>query len=153
MNLPPIEDLLLHRGTMLLLDRTLDFDRETVAVEYTPRAEAWYADTQGNMPSWMGIELMAQAVAVHVALTKRLEGMPVQLGVLLGTRRYTAHGSAFVAGAALRIEAKQLLRDDSGLGAYECRIIETNESVAEATLKVYEPEDPMQFLQMQEQTP
>ena len=149
MSFPPIEELLLHRGTMLLLDRMCSFDNERVVVEYSPRPDAWYADTQGNMPAWIGLELMAQAVAVHVSLTKRLQGLQAQFGVLLGTRRFETRTAFFSPNAPLHIEATPLMRDESGLGAYDCRILAEEQIQAEATLKVYEPADPAQFLSMQ----
>ncbi len=145
--LPPIEDLLPHRGTMLLLDRVTEFSGDTAVAEYAPRADAWYADAAGNMPGWVGIELMAQAVAAHVALAKRLVGLPVKMGALLGTRAYRANAVSFAAGCILQIRAREVFRDESGLAAYECAIACGGTPMAEAVLKVYEPEDFGQFMQ------
>lgn len=145
--LPPIEDILPHRGSMLLLDRVIDADAENAWAEYTPRREAWYADPNGNMPAWIGIELMAQAVAAQVSLLKRREGLPLKLGALLGTRRYTSTCSVFLADTPLRIHAKMILCDATGLGAYECHIDSQGELLASASLKVFEPDDFQTFLQ------
>jgi predicted hotdog family 3-hydroxylacyl-ACP dehydratase len=145
--LPPIEEILPHRGTMLLLDRVLDLDAETITAEYTPCKDVWYADASGHMPAWIGIELMAQTIAAHVGLIKRSAGCPPKQGALLGTRRYSATQPAFVAGQPLRIGAKMIYRDTSGLGAYDCSITSGGEEVASATLKVYEPDDFQSFLQ------
>jgi predicted hotdog family 3-hydroxylacyl-ACP dehydratase len=139
--LPPIEDLLPHRGTMLLLDRVTEFDDGVAAAEYSPRAGAWYAGGDGNMPGWFGIELMAQAVAAHVALVRRRAGLPVRPGVLLGTRGYRCGVASFAAGCVLVIRAREIFRDESGLAGYECRITQEAAVLAEATLKVYEPEN------------
>ena len=132
---------------MLLLDRVLDFDAETITAEYTPCKDAWYADASGNMPAWIGIELMAQTIAAHVGLIKRSEGVSPKQGALLGTRRYGATHPAFVAGQPLRISTKMIYRDASGLGAYDCSITSGVDTVASATLKVYEPDDFQSFLQ------
>lgn len=146
-DLPPIEEILPHRNTMLLLDRVLSFDRETANAEYAPRSDAWYADANGNMPAWIGIELMAQTVAAHVGLLKRIGGAPAKPGALLGTRKYTSTQPAFAAGAILHVQTKVIYRDSSGLGAYECSIEARGEEVARATLKVYEPDDFQTLLQ------
>jgi predicted hotdog family 3-hydroxylacyl-ACP dehydratase len=146
MTLPPIEALLPHRGTMLLLDRVLAFSAQDIAAECTPRRDAWYADARGNMPAWIGIELMAQAIAAHVGLVKRSEGKPVSPGVLLGTRRFEPAHSAFPAGQPLRVHAAISFRDESGLAAYDCRIEAAGEKLIEATLKVFEPADFQAFL-------
>jgi predicted hotdog family 3-hydroxylacyl-ACP dehydratase len=145
--LPPIEDLLPHRGTMLLLDRVVEFAGDTVVAEYAQRADAWYADGSGNMPGWLGIELMAQAVAAHVALVKRLAGFPGKMGALLGTRAYRASAASFAADRVLEIRAREVFRDESGLAGYECAIAQGGAVLADAVLKVYEPEDFGLFMQ------
>jgi predicted hotdog family 3-hydroxylacyl-ACP dehydratase len=145
--LPPIEHLLPHRGTMLLLDRVVDFAGASAATEYVPRPDAWYADEEGNMPAWIGIELMAQTVATHVGLLKRAEGSPPKHGALLGTRSYRSAVPSFQAGEKLRICATMRFRDASGLGAYDCNIARGGEEIATATVKVFEPEDFQSFLQ------
>jgi predicted hotdog family 3-hydroxylacyl-ACP dehydratase len=137
----PIEELLPHRGTMLLLDCVLDFSAERICAQYAPRRGAWYADARGNMPAWIGIELMAQAIAAHVGLLKRSEGKAVVPGILLGTRRFEAQCPAFAAGAILRICATVSFRDESGLAAYECEIEADDAALASASLKVLEPAD------------
>jgi len=146
-HLPAIEDLIPHRGTMLLLDHVLVFEKESTTTEYVPRADAWYADELGNMPAWVGIELMAQTIAAHIGLVKRSEGAPPKQGALLGTRRYASTCSAFASGEPLRIDAKMIYRDTSGLAAYECRIAVGGNQVASATLKVFEPVDFQSFLE------
>lgn len=144
---PAPETLLMHSGDMLLLDRITAFDAECTMTTYRPQAQAWYADQDGNMPAWMGIELMAQTIAAHVGLLKQQQGLPPKQGVLLGTRRYHAHVPAFAADTLLEIKVSVAFRDDSGLGAYDCVINSATGVVAEATLKVYEPEDFQSFLQ------
>lgn len=144
--LPDISDILPHRGDMLLLDRLLSCDDTRATAEYAPRRNAWYADDGGHMPCWIGIELMAQTVAAHVGHTKSLQGLPPKPGVLLGTRRYRAGTSHFAQGQLLQIEAIRSYLDDSGLGAYECRILCKGQELASATVKVYEPADFTAFL-------
>jgi predicted hotdog family 3-hydroxylacyl-ACP dehydratase len=144
---PPIEVLIPHRGTMLLLDRVVDFRDEMAIAEYTPRREAWYVDAAGDMPAWIGIELMAQTVAALVALSKQREGLPLKMGVLLGSRRYRASAACFASGRALRIRAEMRLRDPGGMGAYECAIESGGKALATAMLKVYEPDDFNLFVQ------
>ena len=147
MHFPPIEDILPHRGTMLLLDRLIEFEANLAIAEYVPRADAWYVDGNGNMPAWIGIELMAQTIAVHVGLEKRMKGLPPKHGALLGTRRYVASQPSFVAGEALRIHTRMIYRDASGFSAYDGRISVDRETVATATLKVFEPGDFRTLLQ------
>ena len=142
--LPPIEDVISHRGNMLLLDRLLAIDSELCRTEYTPQADSWYADEDGNMPAWIGIELMAQTVAAYVGMQKQLAGLPPKQGVLLGTRNYKTDAPFYTAGETLHMEARVSFMGDSGLGAFECSICragDQQEVLATAMLKVYEPDD------------
>jgi predicted hotdog family 3-hydroxylacyl-ACP dehydratase len=145
--IPPVEEILPHRGTMLMLDRVLEFGPGHAVAEYAPRRDAWYADSRGNMPAWVGIELMAQTIAAHVGLVKHSEGKSAKPGILLGTRRYVPGRAAFAAGETLRVGASLVFRDDSGLAAYDCRIEAAGARLAEATIKVFEPADFRAFLE------
>ncbi len=145
--LPPIEEVLQHRGSMLFIDRLVEFNNESSIAEYSPRSEAWYVNEQGDMPAWMGIELMAQAVAAHVGMFKRTENKPQKNGVLVGTRRYNSIVPSFFAGTPLQITVLMTYQDISGLAAYDCSINCDGNILATATLKVFEPVDFQTFLQ------
>jgi predicted hotdog family 3-hydroxylacyl-ACP dehydratase len=144
---PPIEELIPHRGTMLLIDRVIEFADGKAVADYSPRQDAWYADDCGNMPAWIGIELMAQTVAAHVALLRRRDDIAPKMGALLGTRAYRSSARSFAAGGTLRIRAELVLSDPSGLGAYACCIEADGKPLATALLKVYEPENFELFVQ------
>lgn len=146
-NIPMVEKLLPHRGTMLLLDRVADFEGDCLVAEYSPRQGAWYADDSGNMPGWLGIEVMAQTVAVHVAMKKRQAGLPGRMGALVGTRAYRTSVGSFAAGEVIRIRVQETFRDETGLAAYACAIVKNGKILAESMLKVYEPDDFEVFIQ------
>lgn len=138
---PPIEELLPHRGTMLLLDRVFSGNENSIVAGTTVPEAAWYLDEEGGMPAWIGIELMAQAIAAHAALQGRLKGEPPKRGVLLGCRAYRARAPRAAAGALLKVSARATVVDETGLAAYDCRIDSGTAEFATATLKVFEPED------------
>ncbi|WP_296227947.1 beta-hydroxyacyl-ACP dehydratase [Ralstonia sp. UBA689] len=146
----PIESLLPHRGTMLLLARVDAWDDESLtAVAHVDRT-AWYADAEGNMPAWIGIELMAQAIAAHVGLLSMRAGQPARPGVLLGSRKYEASVPAFAHGQPLCVQARELLRSTEGHGAYECTISTdgpAGRTLANAVIKVYQPTDFQAFIE------
>lgn len=146
---PPVEDVIAHRGSMLLLDRIVHADAESCVAEYQPRADAWYADAAGHMPAWIGIELMAQTIAAQVGVAKRGLGVPPKQGMLLGTRSYKTNCPIFTADQGLRIEARLSFRDEGGLAAYVCQISPAaapTQVLASAILKVFEPDDFQEFL-------
>jgi predicted hotdog family 3-hydroxylacyl-ACP dehydratase len=144
--LPPIESVIPHRGPMLWLDRLTHAGPEGVEASVTVPAQAWYVEPKAGIPAWLGIELMAQAIAAHVGMRGSLAGEPPKPGVLLGCRLYEARVAWFAPGAALRVVARLAYRDDSGFGAYDCAIHGAEGELAAGTLKVYEPEDFASFL-------
>jgi predicted hotdog family 3-hydroxylacyl-ACP dehydratase len=133
---------------MLLVERVVAWDAQHAVVAAVPKADAWYS-ADGAMPSWIGIELMAQAIAAHVGLVARSHGKPPKAGVLLGTRQYRATQPRFAASAELIITARMTYRDDSGLGAYDSAITLRGAEVATASVSVYEPPDFAAFLEEQ----
>lgn len=143
----PIETIIPHRGTMLLVDKVIACSDAALTAFATVRADAWYADGHGAMSAWIGIELMAQAVAAHVALIAMRAGGRARPGVLLGTRSYRAHVSAFARGARLAIRVEEVLRSEEGHGAYECTIVHDGECYAEAVIKVFQPHDFQTFIE------
>lgn len=147
MTLPTITDVLPHRNAMLLLEKIISHDASRIVVQARPDANAWYADSNGNMPAYVGIELMAQAVAAWVGMSAHAAGLPVRQGVLLGTRRYQPSCSVLVAGEALQVVAEVAYRDESGMGSLVCQINREGQTLVEATISVFEPQDFEQFLQ------
>ncbi|MBT0568756.1 beta-hydroxyacyl-ACP dehydratase [Curvibacter sp. CHRR-16] len=156
-----VEDLLPHRGTLLLLDRLVQVDAHhalaMVDVSSPERANAWYQDQQnqqdqpGTMPAWIGIELMAQAIALHVGWVKAQQQLPPQMGVLLGTRSYRSRVPSF--SGVLQVRAELEFLDTSGLGAYSCSILQQGQVLVEASIKVYEPDDFQAFLAQHSNSP
>ncbi|SPB17726.1 Beta-hydroxyacyl-(acyl-carrier-protein) dehydratase, FabA/FabZ [Caballeronia novacaledonica] len=144
---PAIESIIPHRGTMLLLDAVTSCGDETLTARATARPDAWYADEHGAMPAWIGIELMAQSIAAHVSLIAMRAGGTARPGVLLGTRSYQAHVSAFPRGARLAIGVREVLRSEEGHGAYECTIEHDGVRYADAVIKVFQPHDFQTFIE------
>jgi predicted hotdog family 3-hydroxylacyl-ACP dehydratase len=144
---PAIEDVLPHRGTMRLVDEITACGDESVTVLASVDPQAWYADADGAMPAWIGIELMAQAIAAHVGLIAMRAGGRARPGVLLGASRYEADAPSFARGARLRIDANRVLMSEQGHGAYECTIAAGERRVAQAVVKVFQPNDFEAFIE------
>lgn len=137
----PIEELLLQRHEMLLLDYVYEFGPDHVEVGTTVTVPHPLVDDPRGLPAWVGIELMAQAVSVFSALELRTQGRPPRIGLLLGARTYEAHVPFFAIGACLRVRAVLALRDATGLGVFECTLGERGEQLACGQIKGYMPEN------------
>ena len=151
MTLPDIRDLVPHSGPMVLLDRVLAADAETLCAEVTIRPGSVFCDGSG-VGSWVGMEYMAQAVAAHAGYLALQRGEAVKVGFLLGTRRYECSRPAFAVGSVLHVHVRRALQGDNGLGAFECRIGDAAGGlVASATVTVFQPENVDEFLQRSEE--
>ena len=141
MNEITIAELLPHQAPMLLLDRLLDYQGMRVRCETRVGARhSLLLDEQGNLPAWVGLELMAQTIAAWAGMRGRERGEPVRIGMLLGSRQYQSQLASFAAGDLLVIEAHCLL-EDGGMASFECRILRGDEPCAEARLSTYLPGD------------
>lgn len=151
---PAISTLVPHSGAMLLLDRVLDVDTESLRAEVAIRADSMFCDG-AQVGGWIGIEYMAQAVAAHAGYCAVLRGEAVKVGFLLGSRRYQCSAAAFAVGTVLQVVVERVLQGENGLGAFECRIEDGTAGadgteralMASAVVTVFQPANVDEFLQ------
>lgn len=132
-------DLVLHRPPVLLLEGIQEITEEKCMARVRVDPAAWYAEPDGAMPGWFGIELMAQTIAAFSGARKRLHGVAPRMGFNLGTRSYECWMPHFPAGAILEIEIELRYLDESGLSAFACELRHLGKTVARATVKTFEP--------------
>lgn len=142
----PVSELVPHAGDMILLDVIERFDAQSLAARLTVKADGLFSQADGSLPAWVGVEIMAQAVAAYAGCQAREVGLPVELGFLLGTRSYQCNVEHFPAGAELEVRILCSLQDDNGMGVFECHI-EGPGVRAEARLNVYRPPEMASYLQ------
>jgi predicted hotdog family 3-hydroxylacyl-ACP dehydratase len=143
-----IEDVVPHRGRMLMVDKLLSSNPDSVIVSAEIRGDNLFADQHG-VPTWVGIEYMAQAIAAWAGCRALARNEPAKIGFLLGTRRYNTTCQHFTVGMQLRIEATRELFGDNGLGMFSCRILDGDIELANAHVSVFEPPDPVAFMEEQ----
>jgi len=141
----PLAELLPHAGDMILIDQVLAFDEEQIRTRLTVRADGLFNRPDGSLPAWVGIELMAQSVAAYAGCRARRNGNPVELGFLLGTRKFDCNVEHFPVGCELNIHALRSLEDDNGMGVFECHL--TGDGIhATARLNVFRPPQAATYL-------
>ncbi|WP_164106438.1 hypothetical protein [Stenotrophomonas maltophilia] len=141
-----IEEVVPHRQDMCLLQRILPWDQDSIEAELVVPGTGLFIEN-GEMPAWIGIEYMAQAIAAWSGCRARAAGAAPQLGFLLGSRRYNSLRSGFPSGTRLRVQARRELLGDNGLGLFACRILAGEEEWAVANVSVYEPADAKAYLE------
>lgn len=137
---PPPSELLPHAGRAVLLDQILSNSSHTIRarVSITPEHPFFVADH--GVPAWVGIEMMAQAIAAHAGLNGMRDGSGPRSGMLLGTRRYEARAPWFAPGASIDIRATTTFDHEGGIAACDCLIEDTRGILAEATIIIIEGE-------------
>ncbi|MGE8147184.1 hotdog family protein [Pseudomonas frederiksbergensis] len=142
----PLAELLPHAGDMILIEQILSFDDEQIHTRLTVKPGGLFNRPDGSLPAWVGIELMAQSVAAYAGCHARARGDAVELGFLLGTRKFECNVEHFPVGTELAIHGVRSLEDDSGMGVFECHIHAPGIH-ATARLNVYRPPQAAQYLQ------
>lgn len=142
-----IEPYMPHSGAMLLLDRVTDHGAEHIVAETDVGAHLpFYRD--GQVPAYLGIELMAQSVAAWFGIRRANPATRPPVGFLLGTQRFESTVAFFKVGSTLRTRAQQVLENEQ-FAQFECEIdlvatsgegiVQTNVSVA--NINVYSAQE------------
>lgn len=142
---PPVRALLPQAGSMVLLDEVLEAGEGWLVARVRIRPDLAFVRAAG-MPAWIGLELMAQAVAALGGLRARARVEPPRAGLLLGTRCYEAHVPVFAMDSVLDVRVEEALRADNGMQSFACRILAGDRLCAEARINVYEPPEGVEAL-------
>ncbi|SEL71378.1 Predicted 3-hydroxylacyl-ACP dehydratase, HotDog domain [Roseateles sp. YR242] len=130
---------------MSLLDCVVAAEGERLVAEVVV-PEAGLFNREDGVGAWVGLEYMAQAVAAWAGWQGRQAGHAPRIGFLLGTRRYRSAVARFEPGQRLRVEIQRSYQADNGLGQFDCHIHCGEAELASATITVFGPEDPREFL-------
>ncbi|MCF6202125.1 MAG: 3-hydroxylacyl-ACP dehydratase [Methylococcaceae bacterium] len=131
-----IEMIMPHAGIMVLLDKVLSYDQQSMVVKTTVRNDGLFGNEQ-TIPAWLGIEYMAQTVAAHGGMMCYLAGKPINVGFLVGTRRYNCNIATFKVGTILTISVERVM-GDQGLCVFFCQVVGEGIDIS-AKLNVYLP--------------
>ncbi len=135
---PEVAELIPHARRMLLLDRVLEHGPEHAVCAVAVDRSELFRDALGCVPAWVGIEYLAQCMAVYGSLVARAAGRPPRLGPFIGGRRVTLRVDRFQPGQRLVVAVRHL-RGDRGLVAFDGRIQDDADGalLVEGRLNVY----------------
>lgn len=136
----PAAEFVKHREPMLLLDTVVGCEEERTVCEWRVDPDDSFVEPGRGVPAYVGVEFMAQCVAVHAGARARVVGLGPPLGFLLGTRHFMTSVTHFEVGETYRATCDELIRDASGMGSYECSVLHGNTIVATARIAVLEKE-------------
>jgi predicted hotdog family 3-hydroxylacyl-ACP dehydratase len=131
-----IAELIPHSGNMVFLDRIIAADETSLIAELVVRGDGLLGDEKA-VPTWVGIEYMAQTIAAFAGLQAKQKGEAIRLGLLLGTRHYRSNVAEFSVGSILTVRVEKIIQDEN-LGVFDC-YIQGNGVEVQANVNVYQP--------------
>jgi predicted hotdog family 3-hydroxylacyl-ACP dehydratase len=138
---PDVAELIPHARRMLLVSGVVAHDPDwTTCVVDVDRSEL-FRDADGSVPAWVGLEYLAQCIAVYGALVARAKGNRPRFGFFIGGRRLKLRVDRFRPGQRLHATVEHL-GGESGLVAFAGRIEPAGggEPLVEGRLNVYSVE-------------
>ena len=137
--------LLPHTGKMVLLDSVIECTETRVMALATIQKDCILlpTDTATHLPTYLSIEIMAQTVGAWAGAVALSQGEKVRIGFLLGTRRFDMPVAEIPVGTQLRCEATLSWQDDTGMGVFDCVLLDNqnNNTIATASLNLYRPNE------------
>ena len=101
---PEVAELIPHARRMLLLDRVLEHGPEHAVCTVDVDRSELFQDAEGCVPAWVGLEYLAQCMAVYGSLVARADGQARRgFGPFIGGRRLKLRVDRFRPGQVLRV--------------------------------------------------
>lgn len=139
MALQSIEEWVPHRDKLVLLDEAIEVNAKNAIAKVEIREDSLFCEN-GKVPAWVGIEYMAQTMAVYSGGIAKESSSPVSIAFLLGARRYETKRSYFQLGEILMVHiTPQMIHDQ--ISSFNCEIKIDSEVVATAALTAFKPDE------------
>lgn len=136
------ESFMPHDAPMALIDDIISCDAHHIITRVTVHEQSLFLNTNQQINATVGIEYMAQSAAAWSGYNARQnQGQTAPpIGMLLGTRDYSAQVPYFNLGDVLTIEAQCLMFSAQGMGSFDCVLKRDEQVIAAARLSVYQPQ-------------
>ncbi|MEJ2441900.1 MAG: hypothetical protein P8Y42_00385 [Exilibacterium sp.] len=135
-----LSDLLPHREPMILLDAVHDWGESYLEAVVEHKQPGIFTNAAGEVPAWVGVEYMAQAIGAWAGIRARSNDQPIRIGFLLGTRKYTSYTEAFNFGEKVVVRVEKLMMDNENLALFDCKIF-ADKILATAQIKAIQPQN------------
>ncbi len=137
---PSLEELIPHRGSSVVLERLTEFEPPRATCEIVLNETfPYYVD--GQVQAVVGVEMLAQAVAAFVGMTRRESGEPARPGYLIGVPRAELYAPHLPLGVPLRACIEKVWHEGPA-GSFSGRLLVGTKPLVDARLSVFEPESP-----------
>ncbi len=136
-------EVLPHAGEMVFLAEILEHGEDSTSCRIDIDAQRFFRDASGRIPSWVGLEYLAQTIAAHGGLLDRKRGEPPRIGFLLGGRRVSYYTPRFLRGQQLAARVTHRWGGMEGLVTFACVLedLANGEVLVEGNLNCMWPKD------------
>lgn len=128
--------LIPHRLPMLLLSRGISVTERSACAEVDIDAHSAFLVPGRGVPSWIGVEYMGQTAALIAGFQQQRGHMEPHLGMLLGTRRYTAGAAWFEEGTTWRVTCEEVAVVGQQLATFQCEILDRSTGIQAASARL-----------------
>ena len=98
-----IDEFIVHQPPMRLLDRIVSISENDALAETIVRPDNPFFEPGRGLPAYVGLEMMAQAIAAIDGQKRSASGLPANIGFLLGCRRYVSKRASFAENEKLTV--------------------------------------------------
>ena len=142
-----IEPLLPHSGDMVLLDEITEFTPDFIVAKTTIKPDNILIKNN-ILTTFSTIEIMAQAIGAYAGIQNKLQGLPIKLGYLLGSRNLEIFSEEIPIGTTLEIQAKVSITDSLGFSIFECQLMDdsTQKILLKGALNVFSPDEEINLI-------
>jgi len=144
----PVASLLPHSRTMVMISEPADCGDGWAEASVRIGEDSLFFRPGEGVPSWVGSEYMAQTVALYAGIRAKQAGKEIQIGLLIGCRRYEIESDYFRLGSHLRVRAENIWEDNQ-MAVFQCSIADPK-LLAKVQLNVFSPNDVASFLESEQ---
>lgn len=130
----PVADLLPQSNAMVLIDTVTRIDDDSITTQIRVRDDGLFSLENHTVPAWVGIEYMAQTIAAFSGYHCLLQGEPIRLGFLLGTRLFESNQSSYPCGTLLTVHASKIIESANEMCVFDSSIQITDTSTSNSTI-------------------
>lgn len=140
--LPPVSELVMHAKPMLLIDRVIGADETSMTAEVDITAKSMFHVSGKGIPSYVGIEYIAQTVAAYSGWRAKKADPDARprVGYLLGARKVVLSRDWLPVGPTLSVHVRNIFEDEE-MGVFDGEIRLGEEVLVAARINVYQPKD------------
>lgn len=136
-----VAPMLPHSGEIVMLDKIIDFGEDFLIAE-TQITEDCLLVKNGELPTYMAAEIMAQGIAAWAGCKSMQAGVPIGLGYWIGSRKLKFHAPFVTLGHRFQIRIQLSIEDATGFGVFDCTMtdLDSEQLLIEGALNVFRPQ-------------